>query len=176
MSGVDLKSLLPGFVARLSGVRQLLDAIGAETSALDNEARAQSMQLAASTADRRLDLWERELGLPSRADLAANDRRALVLAALGLFGPCTKEGLSDMFARMTGGRVEYNESPGEYSLAMWAGTPGHVVADLPAVARAISRAAPAHIKCCVAATGDMASAPGAPRALHGATELVIYAK
>lgn len=172
----SLGQLLPGFVAGMDGIAQLLDAISTETDALEAAGRANSRQLAAATAGIGLARWERELGIQPRPDLDTQSRRALVLAALSFFGPRTPQDLTALFARMTGGTAVYSETPGAYTIALEGETPGRVLPDLPGVARAVGRVAPAHVFCRLSVAGDMASEPVCRHALYGAVELTLHSQ
>ena len=175
MSGT-LRPLLPAITAGVDGIGQLLDSLGAETARLDDAAREHGRQLAASTAGPGLGLWEHELGLQPRPDLDEVARRGLVLAALSFFGGCTPERLKALVSRMVGGAVSYSEEPEVYTLHLAAETPGRVLRDLPGMARAVSRQAPAHIHCRLAVTGDMGSARQTCHVLHGGAVMEVHSE
>lgn len=176
MSRNPLKTLLPSFVSGMEGIAALLDTLDAEVGRWEDAALLETEQLVACTASHQLPLWEQELGLERRADLPVEERRALVLAALSFFGACSPQRLTRLLERMTGGVAQYSETPGDYTLSLATQTPGRVIADLPAIARAIKKTAPAHIFCSVAATGDMAAEPGVGHALYGAVKLALHSQ
>lgn len=175
MDGCDLKSLLPTLVSGIEQIAAILDAISHQCDSLELAAYEESLQLAANTATHRLEDWEKELGLICRADLPYSERKAQVLAALGMFEPCTKEGLTALFSRLIGAEAAYDETPAEYRISMDAQTPGRVPPDLPGIAQMIYKKAPAHLECALSATGDMTSVCAPSNALYGGTILQVYA-
>jgi len=71
---------LPEFIVKLSPIGETLAALDAETARLEAETAARNSQLAVSTADTGLALWEADYGLLSAGDLTV--RRGRVRAAL----------------------------------------------------------------------------------------------
>lgn len=71
---------LPGFFVKLSPIGETLAALEQETTRLEAEAAAKNAQLAVSTADTGLVLWEQDYGLVSAGDLPT--RRGRVRAAM----------------------------------------------------------------------------------------------
>lgn len=168
-----IRETLPPFAADLLG--PLLDAAGSELDLLESETQALCRRAAASTADGRgLTRWERELGLPARADLSTETRRAEVLAALDFFTVCTPDKIRRMLARLTGGSAALTEDFSAGAVRCAVTVADGIPADLRGVQTALRRAVPAHLDCALSAAAALSGSGGGARCLWGGMRLLIH--
>lgn len=142
----SLKKTLPPSTAEAQGIGSILDSCGSELEELEQEARAACMRLAAGTADEAgCALWERELGLESRADLPLEARRVLIRIALDGRNTCTPQRMRELLRRMLGGEATLTERFSEYRLELTAQAGHFSVPSLLQVKRTLRAAVPAHL-------------------------------
>ena len=159
---------LPGFCTKLSPIRETLDAIDAGQTRLEEETASRNRQLAVSTADDALDLWERDYSLPEEGGGTTESRRARVLAAMAGGQTLTKARLEALAVAVGGAdRGEAEEDFAHWRVVLTAVYEGRVPADTAALEEAIQRQKPAHLEVVVAPTADLQGQTGRYLALTG---------
>jgi len=144
---------LPEFIVKLSPIGETLAALDAETARLEAETAARNSQLAVSTADTGLALWEADYGLLSAGDLTV--RRGRVRAALtGGQHPLTLEALRQLAVTVGGaGGVAVEEDFANARVVIRAVFPD--AAGVAALEEAIERFKPAHLQVTVNPTVEL---------------------
>lgn len=166
---------LPEYLARLSPVGETLAAMEAGEEALAAEVAERNAQLAVSTADSGLDLWEADYGLPVRAGGDIPDRRAAILAAMAGGRTLTPALLRELCVRLGGGeRGEVEEDFPHWAVTALAVCRGRLPEDTGALARAVERLKPAHLAVAVVPAAELETADGP--ALHGGVLTVMTAE
>ena len=166
---------LPEYLTRLSPVGETLTAIETGEEALAAEAAERNAQLAVSTADTGLDLWEADYGLPVRAGGDTADRRAAVLAAMAGGRTLTPALLRELCVRLGGGeRGEVEEDFPHWAVTALSVCRGRMPENTGALARAVERLKPAHLAVTVLPTAELKTADGP--ALHGGALAVMTAE
>ena len=166
---------LPEYLTRLSPVGETLTAMEAGEEALAAEAAERNAQLAVSTADSGLDLWEADYGLPVRAGGDPADRRAAVLAAMAGGRTLTPALLQELCVRLGGGdRGEVEEDFPNWAVTALAVCRGRMPESAGALERAVERLKPAHLAVAVLPTAELETADGP--ALHGGTLTILTAE
>ena len=159
---------LPEYLARLSPVGETLTAMEAGEEALAAEVAERNAQLAVSTADTGLDLWEADYGLPVRAGGDIPDRRAAILAAMAGGRTLTPLRLRQL-AISVGGADEglVREDFPAYAAEVVALSEGRLPEQvgLEALRQAVERQKPAHLK--LEALAGAALGAEQAGALHG---------
>ena len=166
---------LPEYLTRLSPVGETLAAIGTGEEALAADVAARNAQLAVSTADTGLDLWEADYGLPVRAGGDTADRQAAVLAAMAGGRTLTPALLKELCVRLGGGdRGEVEEDFPHWAVTALAVCRGRMPENTGALARAVERLKPAHLAVTVLPTAELETADGS--ALHGGVLTIMTAE
>ena len=165
---------LPEYLTRLSPVGETLAAMEAGEEALAAEVAERNAQLAVSTADTGLDLWEADYGLPVRAGGDIPDRRAAILAAMAGGRTLTPALLRELCVRLGGGdRGEVEEDFPHWAVTALAVCRGRMPESTGALERAVERLKPAHLAVAVLPTAELETADGP--ALHGGVLTVMTA-
>ena len=166
---------LPEYLTRLSPVGETLAAVETGEEALAAEVAARNAQLAVSTADTGLDLWEADYGLPVRAGGDTADRRAAVLAAMAGGRTLTPALLKELCIRLGGGeRGEVEEDFSHWAVTALAVCRGRMPENTGALERAVERLKPAHLAVAVLPTAELETADGP--ALHGGALTIMTAE
>ena len=166
---------LPEYLTRLSPVGETLAAMEAGEEALAAEVAERNAQLAVSTADGGLDLWEADYGLPIRAGGDIPDRRAAVLAAMAGGRTLTPALLKELCVRLGGGdRGEVEEDFPHWAVTALAVCRGRMPESTGALTRAVERLKPAHLAVAVVPAAELETADGP--ALHGGVLTVMTAE
>lgn len=166
---------LPEYLTRLSPVGETLAAIGTGEEALAADVAARNAQLAVSTADTGLDLWEADYGLPVRAGGDTADRQAAVLAAMAGGRTLTPALLKELCVRLGGGdRGEVEEDFPHWAVTALAVCRGRMPENTGALERAVERLKPAHLAVAVLPTAELETADGP--ALHGGALTIMTAE
>lgn len=166
---------LPEYLTRLSPVGETLAAMEAGEEALAAEVAERNAQLAVSTADTGLDLWEADYGLPVRAGGVIPDRRAAILAAMAGGRTLTPALLKELCVRLGGGeRGEVEEDFPHWAVTALAVCRGRMPESSGALARAVERLKPAHLAVAVLPAAELETADGP--ALHGGVLTVMTAE
>lgn len=166
---------LPEYLTRLSPVGETLTAMEAGEEALAAEVAERNAQLAVSTADTGLDLWEADYGLPVRAGGVIPDRRAAVLAAMAGGRTLTPALLKELCVRLGGGeRGEVEEDFPHWAVTALAVCRGRMLESTGALERAVERLKPAHLAVAVLSAAELETADGP--ALHGGVLTVMTAE
>lgn len=135
---------LPGLLTRLSPVGETLEAVEQGVTLLEAEADLRNRQLAVSTAEDGLNLWERDYGLPGSGDTA--QRRARVLAALAGEQTLTVEELAALAVSLGGAdRGVVREDFGQWKVTLEALYDRRLPDDGAALLEAVERRKPAHL-------------------------------
>lgn len=144
---------LPPFFVKISPIGETLAAFEAENAVLEAEAGRRNAQLAVSTADTGLALWERDYGLPSFGDLAV--RRGRIRAAMTVEGTAMTPALLRQLAITVGGAggVSVEEDFANYRVTVKAVFPDP--AGISALEEAIERFKPAHLQVAVNPTVEL---------------------
>lgn len=173
----QLKRTLPPSVGASRGIGTILDSCDLEIDLLEQEARQACLRLAAAEADEKgCALWERELGLEVREDLAVETRRALIRAALDSLDTCTPEKLRALVGKMLEGDVELEEDFANYTFRVKAKVERFLVPGLTPVEKALRKAAPAHLDFTLSAAADVETATPPVHALTAGVKLHIFTK
>lgn len=135
---------LPEFFVKLSPIGETLDAIEGEMSRLEAETAEKNRQLAVSTADTGLVLWEQDYGLSSVGDLYT--RRGRIRAALiGGEQALTLEGLRQLAITVGGAAaVSVEEDFANYRVVIEGAFADG--SSIEALKEAIERFKPAHLQ------------------------------
>ena len=166
---------LPEYLTRLSPVGETLAAMEAGEEALAAEVAERNAQLAVSTADTGLDLWEADYGLPVRAGGVIPDRRAAILAAMAGGRTLTPALLKELCVRLGGGeRGEVEEDFPHWAVTALAVCRGRMPESSGALARAVERLKPAHLAVAVLPAAELETADGP--ALHGGALTIMTAE
>lgn len=138
---------LPPFFVKISPIGETLAAFGAENSRLEAETDRRNAQLAVSTADSGLALWERDYSLPSFGDLTV--RRGRIRAAMTVEGTAMTTAFLRQLAITVGGAgaVSLEEDFANYRVTVKAVFPDP--AGIAALEEAIERFKPAHLQVAV---------------------------
>jgi len=172
-----LKETLPPSVGASRGIGILLDSCGLEAELLEQEARQACLRLAAAEADQKgCSLWERELGLEVREDLAVEARRALIRAALDGLDTCTPEKLRVLVGKMLEGDVALEEDHVRYTFHVKAQVERFLVPGLTPVKKALRKAAPAHLDLSLSAAADVETESLPASVLTAGVKLHIFTK
>lgn len=147
---------LPGFFVKLSPIGETLAAFEAENGNLEAEVGRRNAQLAVSTADTGLALWEQDYGLSSFGDLTA--RRGRIRAAMTAGEQSfTIDALRQLAITVGGaGGVSVEEDCANYRVTVNAVFPDP--AGISALEEAIARFAPAHLQVAVNPTVELTGA------------------
>lgn len=173
----QLKQTLPPSVGASRGIGTILDSCGLEVDLLEQEARQACLRLAAAEADEKgCALWEQELGLEVREDLAVEARRALIRAALDGLDTCTPEKLRVLVGNMLEGDVTLEEDFDHYTFAVKAQVERFLVPGLTPVEKALRKAAPAHLDFTLSAAADVETAVSPAHVLTAGMKLHIFTK
>lgn len=166
---------LPEYLTRLSPVGETLAAMEAGEEALAAEVAERNAQLAVSTADSGLDLWEADYGLPVRAGGVIPDRRAAILAAMAGGRTLTPALLKELCVRLGGGdRGEVEENFPHWAVTALAVCRGRMPESTGALERAVERLKPAHLAVAVLPTAELETVDGS--ALHGGVLTIMTAE
>lgn len=138
---------LPPFFVKLSPIGETLAAFAAENDRLEAETDRRNAQMAVSTADSGLALWERDYGLPSFGDLTA--RRGRIRAAMTVEGAAMTPAFLRQLAITVGGAggVSVEEDFANARVTVKAVFPDP--AGISALEEAIERFKPAHLQVAV---------------------------
>lgn len=135
---------LPEFVTELSPVRETLEALEAGEAALRADAEEALRQVHVDTADRGLELFERDFSLVRREEDAA--RRALIKAALAGGRTLTPALLEDLCRTVGGGDWgQVNEDFENWTVTAYAAAFGRLPPGAEALDAAVRRLKPAHL-------------------------------
>ena len=144
---------LPGFFVNISPIGETLGAMEQEMARLEGETAAKNDQLAVSTADAGLALWERDYGLSSAGDLPT--RRGRIRAAMTAGAqPFTLAALRQLAITVGGaGGVAVEEDFANARVVIRAVFPD--AAGIPALEEALRRFMPAHLQAVVNPTVEL---------------------
>lgn len=171
----ELKKTLPPSVGKSQGVGEILDSCDKELDRLEQEARAASQRLAASTADEvGCRLWEQELGLEVREDLPLEARRTLIRIALEQMDILTPKKLRELLERLLEGEITIEERFADYTVALAVQVSRFLVPSMRQTEQVLRRALPAHLDYTLAAKADMETGKQPRRALFSGMKLEIY--
>ena len=135
---------LPEFLLALPPVGGTVSAAEQGTAALGAEVQRRNEQLAVSTAEEGLALWEQDYGLPSSGSPA--DRRSRILAAMNGGGTLTRRQLASLAVTLAGaGAGDVEEDFSLWEATLYALYDGAVPEALPALEEAVGRLRPAHL-------------------------------
>ncbi len=171
----ELKKTLPPSVGRSRGIGEILDSCDKELDLLEQEARAASQRLAASTADEAgCTLWERELGLDVRADLPLEARRTLIRIALEQMDILTPQKLQELLERLLEGEITIEERFADYTVALAVQVSRFLVPSMRQAEQALRRALPAHLDYTLTAKADLETDKQSRRVLFSGLKMEIY--
>lgn len=159
---------LPECLTGISPAGETVEAAEGEQAALTQAAAHQNARLRVSTADEAgLTLWERDYGLSSAGTVQT--RRSRVLAAMAGGQTLTCPRLRALCLALTDAeRAELDEDFSAWTLTVTAVAEGRVPAGADALAEALERLGPAHLRRNAVARGEIARRDTLFAALFGA--------
>ena len=168
---------LPEFVKKISPVGETLEAIDAGTALLTEEASERNRQVAVSTADTGLALWERDYALPDGTGRTADFRRACVRAAMAGSRTLTVAELEALAVRLAGAdRGEVEEDFADWRVTLEAVYEGRLPGDAAALEEAVRRQKPAHLEVTVIPVGELRADTGRYLALTCGVYLELHSR
>lgn len=171
----QLHRVLPPFVVKTAGIREIFQAILPELAELEREARCAGQRFSVQTADSTgLRLWETELGLEHPEMLSPAARRVLVELALEQMQTCTPARLRSFLNRMLEGQVTLTEQIQQYQVLLEMRIEDFYVPRLRTVREALRRAVPAHLNCELEVSAELRSEERAHRVFGTGIRMEIH--
>ncbi len=142
---VDLLTYLPQYYQENETMIELQGAVSEEVGQLWYSIDDLLKQFFVSTATWGLDLWERELGLPTDRTKSYERRREIIMAKLRGAGTTTKAMIQSVASAFSGGEVEVHEYNDEYRFVVqFIGVLG-IPLNMAGLINAIDEIKPAHL-------------------------------
>lgn len=168
---------LPEFVKKISPVGETLEAIDAGTEALAEEAEKRNRQLAVSTADTGLSLWERDYALSDGTGREEDFRRARIRAAMAGSRTLTVAELAALAVTLAGAdRGAVFEEFDHWRVTLEALYGNRVPGDMTALEEAVQRQKPAHLEVLVTPVGELRADTGRYHALTCNVYLEVHSR
>lgn len=168
---------LPEFVKKISPIGETLEAIDTGIELLTEETAQRNRQVAVSTADTGLSLWERDYALPDGTGREEDFRRAFIRAAMAGSRTLTVAELEALAASLAGAdRGEVKEDFDHWQVTLEALYKNRIPGDMTALEEAVQRQKPAHLEIHVVPVGEQRADTGRYLALTCNVYLELHSR
>lgn len=141
----DLMSYLPSFYKDVNEVKEIQLIFGQEMAKIKSSVKDLLDQCFISSSTYGLDFYERMYGITIDRSKSFEERREIIKAKLRGSGTATKELIKNVSTAFSGGEVEIEEHPEEYSfIVKFVGTKG-IPKNMEGLISALEEIKPAHL-------------------------------